>query len=188
MSEFDTLLSIVLGIGLSATAGLRIFVPILFLALASHFGSVDIGADFSWLSSTPAITMLGIAALLEVTAYYVPGLDHLLDSAATPAAVIAGILLSAAVMTDLSPGSKWALAIIAGGGAAALTQVSSVVARAHSGAFTAGLGNPVVATVELLGAIIMSLLSLAAPFIAMAVLLLFCLIAFRLFKSRQRAH
>jgi hypothetical protein len=130
--------------------------------------------------------MLVVAALLEVTAYYVPGLDHLLDSAATPAAVFAGIALSAAVMTDLSPGPKWALAIIAGGGAAALTQISSVIVRAHSGAFTAGFGNPVVATVELISAIVMSLLSLAAPFIAVAVLLLFCLIAFRLFKRRQR--
>jgi hypothetical protein len=188
MSEFDTLLSIVLGIGLAATAGLRVFVPLLFLALANHFGAVNIGADFAWLSSTSAIIMLSVAALLEVTAYYVPGLDHLLDTAATPAAVIAGILLSAAVMTDLSPGPKWALAIIAGGGAAALTQISSVVARAHSGAFTAGLGNPIVATVELIGAIIMSVLSLVAPFIAVAVILLFCLIAFRLFKSRQRAR
>lgn len=181
------LLSIALGIGLAATAGLRVFVPLLAMAIASYAGHLSLGEEFAWLSSTPAIIMLSIAALLEVLAYYVPGLDHLLDSFATPAAVIAGIGLSAAVMTDLPPIAKWALAIIAGGGAAALTQTSTVLARTQSAAFTAGFGNPIVATVELIAAIIMSLLSLAVPFVAVIVLIVFCLIIFRL-VSRGKSH
>jgi hypothetical protein len=119
--------------------------------------------------------------LLEVLAYYVPGLDNLLDSFATPAAVISGIGLSAAVMMDLPPIAKWALAIIAGGGAAALTQTSTVLARTQSAAFTVGLGNPIVATVELMGAI---MLSLAVPFIAVALVLVFCLLVARQIRRK----
>src|SRR5262245_8861110 len=131
MLDQNTVLSIALGIGLAATAGFRVFVPLLVLSLGAHFGAIGIGDEFGWLSSTPAIIMLAVAALLEVLAYYIPGLDHLLDSVATPAAVVAGIGLSAAVITDLPPIAKWAFAIIAGGGAAALTQTSTVLARLH---------------------------------------------------------
>jgi hypothetical protein len=163
---------------------LRVFVPLLAVAIASYAGHLSLGEEFAWLSSTPAIIMLSIAALLEVLAYYVPGLDNLLDSFATPAAVISGIGLSAAVMMDLPPIAKWALAIIAGGGAAALTQTSTVLARTQSAAFTVGLGNPIVATVELMGAIIMSLLSLAVPFIAVALVLVFCLLVARQIRRK----
>jgi len=45
----------------------------------------------------------------------VPGVDNLLDTLATPAALIAGTVVSAAVMTDLPPMVKWTAAIIAGG-------------------------------------------------------------------------
>jgi hypothetical protein len=66
--------------------------------------------------------MLSVAALAEVLAYYAPGVDNLLDSLATPAALIAGTVVSVAVMTDLPPMVKWTAAVIAGGGVAGLTK------------------------------------------------------------------
>ena len=51
--------------------------------------------------------MLGVAALVEVLASYIPGVDNLLDAVATPAAFVAGTIVSAAVMTDLPPMAKW---------------------------------------------------------------------------------
>ncbi|MBL8905733.1 MAG: DUF4126 domain-containing protein, partial [Rhizobiales bacterium] len=55
--------------------------------------------------------------------------------------------------------------------------------RAHSTAFTAGIGNPVIATAELGGALIVSLVALAAPFIALALVVLFCLLAVRFVRK-----
>ena len=74
----------------------------------------------------------GVAAIVEILAYYVPGLDNLLDTLATPAAFVAGTVVSAAVITELPPLVKWAAAIIAGGGIAGLTQSLTTVVRAKS--------------------------------------------------------
>ena len=63
-----------------------------------------------------------VAALAETLAYYIPAVDNLLDALATPAALIAGTIVSAAVMTDVPPMVKWTAAVIAGGGIAGLTQ------------------------------------------------------------------
>jgi hypothetical protein len=60
--------------------------------------------------------MLGVAAVAEILAYYVPGVDNLLDALATPTAFVAGTVVSAAVITDLPPMVKWTAAVIAGGG------------------------------------------------------------------------
>jgi Domain of unknown function (DUF4126) len=59
--------------------------------------------------------MLSAATIAEILAYYIPVVDNLLDSLATPAAFIAGTVVSAAVMTDVPPMVKWAAAVIAGG-------------------------------------------------------------------------
>jgi hypothetical protein len=182
----DLLLPVALGLGLAAASGLRVFVPLLVLGLAARAGYVPVGESFSWVATTPALIMLGLAATFEVLAYYIPGVDNFLDSIATPAAVIAGIAVSAAVMVDLPPMLKWVLAIIAGGGAAAVTQSATTLLRGGSTLTTAGLGNPVIATGELAGAVGLSLLAIAAPLIALAVAILFCIAAYRLARTLAR--
>ncbi len=189
MPDFDFALSIALGLGLAAAAGFRVFLPLLVLSVASHSGHFPLSDGFAWLSTTGALVMLTVAAFAEVLAYYIPGIDNLLDSLATPGAVAAGVALSAAVMVDMPPMTKWTLAIIAGGGAAAATQSATVFLRAHSTALTAGIGNPIIATAELVGALVLSLLSLIAPFVALALLGAFCLFAIhniRNWRSRKR--
>jgi hypothetical protein len=114
MSSFDIGLSIALGIGLAAATGFRVFLPLLVASVAAHTGHLHLGESFSWLDSVPAMTMLGAAALAEVAAYYIPLVDNLLDTIAAPAALIAGTVISAAVMTDLPSLVKWTTAIIAG--------------------------------------------------------------------------
>src|SRR5262249_48953343 len=126
------------------------------------------------------LTMLSVAALAEILAYYVPGVDNLLDSLATPAALVAGTVVSAAVMTDLPPMVKWTAAVIAGGGGAGLTQSVTAMLRAKSTILTGGLGNSVIATAELGGALLFSLLTLAAPLAALALVILFLWLAIRL--------
>ena len=168
----ETILCICLGIGLSAACGFRIFVPLLALSLAAHTGHVHLAAGFQWIASNAALIAFGTATVLEVGAYYIPWVDHALDVIAAPVAVVAGVLVTASLVTDMSPLLKWTLAVIAGGGAAGLVQGGTMLMRGTSSVTTAGFGNPVVATTELAMAAVISILSLLAPiFIAVVVLL-----------------
>jgi len=169
MSGYDLALSIALGIGLAAATGLRVFPPLLVASLAAWSGHLHLNEHFAWLGTLPAVVMLAVAALVEVGAYYIPVVDHLLDTLMAPAAVVAGVVAAAAVMGDMPPLVKWATAIIAGGGAAGLSQGLSMLLRAGSTAATAGVANPAVSTAELGGSVALALLALAAPFIAVAV-------------------
>ena len=161
---------IALGIGLAAATGIRVFLPLLIAGLAAQQGYIPLSENFQWLASTPALLMLGTAAVTETLAYYIPGLDHLLDVIASPAALIAGAVASAAVMTDLPPGVMWPLAIIGGSGIAGLTKGTSALVRAKSGLMTGGLGNPAVSTAETIGATGLSIFAIALPFIALIVI------------------
>jgi hypothetical protein len=186
MSNFDLALSIVLGVGLAAATGFRVFLPLLIVSAAAYSGHLPLGESFAWLATPAALTMLGVAALVEILAYYVPGVDNLLDALATPAAFVAGTVVSAAVMADVPPMVKWTAAVIAGGGVAGLTQGVTAMLRAKSTVFTGGLGNPVIATAELGGALLVSFLALAAPFVALAVVILFLWLAIRFLRQLLR--
>ncbi len=186
MSGMDTAVSIALGIGLAAAVGFRVFVPLLIASIAAYTGHLSVDADFAWLGSPTAMTMLGVAAVVEVLAYYIPAVDNLLDSVTTPLALVAGTVVSAAVITDLPPLIKWSTAIIAGGGVAAITQGVTTLVRAKSTAFTAGLGNPVVSTAEMIAAVVVALLALLAPLIALALVAVFCWFTVRMVRKLLR--
>src|SRR5262245_40208792 len=187
MSSLDLLLSVVLGIVLAAASGFRVFLPMLIASGAAYTGHLSLDQSFAWLGTPFALTMLCVAALVEVVAYYVPGVDNLLDVLATPAAFVAGTVVAAAVMTDLPPMLKWTAAIIAGGGVAGLTQGVTAALRANSTVFTGGIGNLALATAEIGGALLISLLALAAPLAALAVVILFLWVAIRLLRRLLRA-
>ncbi len=182
LSESDLALSVALGIGLAAAAGFRVFLPLLVMSAASLTGHLPVSEGFAWLGTPTALAMLSAAAALEVLAYYIPGVDNLLDALAAPAAIIAGVIASAAVMTDLPHIVKWTTAVIAGGGAAGLIHGANAALRASSTLGTGGLGNPVVATAELAGSLVISLLALAAPLVALALLVIIALVALRLWR------
>jgi hypothetical protein len=187
MSNLDLALSVALGIVLAASTGFRVFLPMLIASGAAYTGYLPLDENFAWLATPLALTMLGVAALVEIVAYYVPGIDNLLDTLAAPAALVAGTVLSAAVMTDVPPMVKWTAAIIAGGGAASLTQIVTTMLRAKSTIFTAGIGNSAVATAELGGAFILPMLALAAPLIALGIVLLLLWMAIRFLKRLRQS-
>ena len=186
MANLDLALSVALGVGLAAATGFRLFLPLLVLSIAAYTGHASLNESFAWLATPAALLMLGTAAIVEIAAFYIPGVDNLLDTVATPGAVVAGTIVSAAVMTDLPPMLKWTAAIIAGGGVAGITQSLTAMLRAKSTVFTGGLGNSVVATAELGGASLISILALAAPLAALALVILFFWLAFRLIRSLAR--
>jgi hypothetical protein len=182
----DLALSVVLGLALAAATGFRVFLPMLIVSGAAYTGHLHLDESFAWLSSPSALIMLSVAALVEVLAYYIPVIDNLLDVVAAPAAFIAGTILSAAVMTDMPPMVKWTAAVIAGGGVAGFTRGLTGGLRAHSTVLTAGLGNPVIATAELGGAVLIPFLALVAPVAAIGLVVLFLLVAIRLIRRRFR--
>lgn len=186
MSNAELGLSIALGVGLAAATGFRLFMPLLVLSIAALTGHVNLSESFAWLGTPTAVLMLGTAAIIEVAAFYIPGVDNLLDTLATPGAVVAGTIASAAVMTDVPPMVKWTAAVIAGGGVAGITQGLTAMLRAKSTVFTGGLGNSAVATAELGGATLISILALAAPVAALVLVVLFFWLAFRLVRSLTR--
>ena len=179
-------LPVALGVGLAAAAGFRVFLPLLLMGLAVKAGYLPVSQDFSWVASTPALLMFAVAAVTEIIAYYVPVLDNLLDGLAGPTAVGAGIAISAAVMSDFPPMMKWTLAIIAGGGAAAATQGATTILRGGSTVLTGGLGNHVLATGEIIGAIVMTVLAMLAPVLAAIAALVFIVIAWRIILRRRK--
>ena len=172
MSFADPAVSLALGGGLAAACGFRIFVPFLVMSIAAQTGHLELAAGWAWIGEWPALLMFAVATLLEIAAFYVPWLDNLLDTVATPAAVIAGIVATAAVVTGMSPLLAWTLAVIAGGGTAGLVQTGAVVLRGLSSATTLGLGNFAVATGEWVGALIAAVLAIALPWLTLIAILL----------------
>jgi hypothetical protein len=154
---------------------------------AAYTGHLPLSENFAWLATLPALILLGVAAAVEILAYYIPGVDNLLDTLATPLAFVAGTIVAAAVMTDLPPMVKWAAAVIAGGGIAGLTQSVTTVVRAKSTVLTGTLGNPAIATAEFGGSLLVSLLALAAPLLTLLAVVLLLWLAVRWLRRISRS-
>lgn len=167
----EELLGVFIGIGLSATCGFRIFVPLLGMSIANHAGALSFAPGFDWIGSWTATIAFGIAMVIEIAAYYIPWLDNILDTIATPAAIVAGTIATASMIGEVEPFLRWSLAIIAGGGVAGLVQGSSVLVRGASTASTGGLANPVVSTGELAASITGTLISIVIPTIAFLIVI-----------------
>lgn len=169
MMTTEILLGICLGVGLAASSGFRVFVPLFAMSLASHFGVLPLADNWLWLGSTTALVILAVASIAESLSYLVPFVDNLLDSIAVPLAGVAGTVAMAASLTDLSPAITWALAIVAGGGAATVIKTTNATGRAVSTATTAGVANPIIALAETGTAVGLSALAIFAPVFAVFV-------------------
>ena len=175
---FSYILSAFIGIGLSAASGFRVFLPMFAVSLSSYMGWIPMNEHFLWLAGLPTLITTGIATIVEILAYYIPYVDHLLDTLSVPLATVAGSVMFASQFTDLGTFPTWALALIAGGGTAAAISSGFAGTRAASTATTGGLGNSVVATTETAGAGIMSVLALAAPIIAAIIAIALVIVVF----------
>lgn len=163
---FSYIISAFIGIGLAAATGFRVFLPLFIVSLASYFDWIPMNEQFEWLSGLPTLITTGIATIVEILAYYIPFIDHLLDTVSIPMATVAGSILFASQFAELGTFPQWAMALIAGGGTAATISSGFAGIRAASTATTGGLGNSMVGTTETAGAGIMSILAMAAPVLA----------------------
>ncbi len=184
----ELILALCIGLGLSAACGFRIFIPLLLMSLAASAGHLELAAGFEWIATPAAVTAFGAATVLEILAYYIPAVDNLLDTLATPAAAVAGTIATAAVVTDMSPFFAWSLAVIMGGGSALTVQSVTSITRLASTGTTAGFGNPIVSTAEAAGSTFLSLLALLVPALAALIVLLLLIFIVRKLIGFVRAR
>ncbi|MCH1511054.1 MAG: DUF4126 domain-containing protein [Candidatus Thalassarchaeaceae archaeon] len=170
MNEFDVIIALSMGLGLAAASGFRVFLPPFLLSIAVRADAVDVNlmdTPFEYFDSNVAVILLGVATVAEFAGYYVPWVDNLLDSIASPAAVVAGSGMTALVLEgNTDPVIQWSLAIIAGGGVTAIVQGATVVTRGISTTLTAGFANPIVSTGENLASVILALIAMVLPILA----------------------
>ncbi len=175
MSEIfnlDTLISLMLAISLSAACGFRVFVPLLVMSAAAVFGHLDLPGNYDWIESDQAVILFAVASVLEIGGYYIPWVDHILDWIATPAAIIAGTIVTASTAPDtMNPLVQWTTALLIGGGAAGVTKSMTNFLRLISTMISGGLTNPVIATIELALAFGLAVLAVTVPVVAALVLI-----------------
>jgi hypothetical protein len=183
----DSALAVIVGIGLAASCGFRVFVPLLVCSVAAKAGYLELADGFQWLGTWAALAAFAIAAIVEVAAYYVPWLDNLLDTIASPAGMVAGVVLFAASVTELDPFLHWSLAVIAGGGAAGIVQGGTVVTRVASTASSGGFANFAVSTFELAAGFLFSVLAIVVPVVGLILLIVVIFAMYFVGRSVVRA-
>ena len=185
----ETILGLCIGIGLSAACGFRVFVPLLVMSVASLMGWFEPMKGFEWLAMPSVCIALAIATFFEIGAYYIPWVDNLLDTIATPAALIAGTLTTMAASTgEMSQFASWAAAIIIGGGTATAVQMSTVAVRGISTATTGGIANPLVSTGEWISALVVSILAFVMPVLLVIVGIILMIIVIRWVRRKRQEN
>ena len=174
----EWVLGVLIGVSLSAACGFRVFVPMLVMSIAVHSGHLEPASGFEWLGSWPALMAFGLATALEIVAYFVPVINNALDVIATPAAAVAGTILTASMAGELSPVLRWVLAAVAGGAVAGGVQLATVSVR--SAATPLG-GTGLVSAVEDGAAVATSVLAVTIPLLAISLI-----VAFGVFLMRMK--
>ena len=179
----ETIISILLGIGLAASVGFRVFLPLFILSLAAYLDFWQLNENWIWLGSMSSLLILGVATIAEILAYYIPFFDNILDTIAVPLAAIAGSAVMLSTVANLSPEITWALAIIAGGGTAAAISSSTSTTRLTSTSTTAGLANPIVSTLETGASLVISIISVILPVLGFILVLLVFYVLYKFYKK-----
>jgi Domain of unknown function (DUF4126) len=159
--------ALLMGVGLSAAAGFRVFLPFLCLSAGSFFHVCPTPESMAWVGTLPALLLFGTAAVAEIGAYYIPWVDNILDTISTPAAAIAGTILTASTLSGhVDPTFQWVAGIMMGGSTAALISGGTAVTRAAASVTTGGIANPILSTTEIGGSLVISILAMLLPILA----------------------
>ena len=179
----ETMISVFLGIGLAASAGFRVFVPLFALSLASYAGLWDLNENWQWMGSLSAVIIMGVATLAEVFGYFIPWFDNLLDSVSIPLAALAGTAVMVSTLTGMDPVITWTLAIIAGGGTATAIKGAAAGTRLTSTVTTGGVANPAVSAIETAAATTISVASVLVPVLAAVLVIVVLAFVFRIYRK-----
>jgi hypothetical protein len=174
------------GIALAATAGLRVFMPFVFVGGMARYAHTPTPDMLDWTATDAGFLLLLIATLLEVLGDKIPAVDHALDVVATFLKPAAGFVLPAALLYDVSPMAAWVLGIAAGAPLALGVHATKAGTRALSSATTLGAGNPVVSIIEDVLAVMILVFTVLAPILAAALVLLLGVLVVRAFRRMRR--
>lgn len=170
----ENVLGLIVGVGLSAACGFRVFVPLMGMSIAALSGHITLGPDFAWIGTKTALLAFSTATTLEIATYYVPWVDNMMDALMTPAALVAGTIVTASMIGEMSPFLKWTTAVIAGGGVSGIVQGGTVALRAGSSGATGGLANPIVSTLEMIGSVALTIIAILLPLICLIAVIWIC--------------
>lgn len=164
------------GLGLSTSAGLNAYLPLVLLGLAQQSGMVQLQGNVpETMTSWPAIMAFTILLLIEMTVDKIPGIDSgndLISTVIRPAAGTALMFATTSGMnTQLDPEMLAVLSLIAGGGAAGSVHATKAVTRPAVTVSTGGLGNAAVSVIEDVISLALALFALVLPFIIIAFML-----------------
>jgi hypothetical protein len=152
--------------GLSASAGLNAYIPLLTIALIARYTDwFKLQAPFDVLTNPWIIILLGVLVLIEYLADSFPAINHLNDAIQTFIRPIAGAIVfaaSAQVLTDVSPVLSLACGLLVAGG---IHTVKAAAVRPAITATTGGTANPIVSAGENLLAAVTSFIAMALPFL-----------------------
>ena len=163
---------VAMGISLAACAGLRAFLPLLVVGIGGRLDWIPLTSHFEWLASTPALVVFSVAVVAEFVGDKVPWFNNLLDVLQTFVKPVAGTILAASVLTELTPLQATILGLITGGSVAGGVHLMKAKTRLVSSATTAGVGNPFLSFIEDIGAFIGSLGAVLLPLLFVALLAL----------------
>jgi hypothetical protein len=169
----DLLLGVFSAFGLSASAGLNAYIPLLVVGVVDHYFPSLLNLNEPWdLIANPYILiLLGILVIIEMLADKVPAVNHINDAIQTfvrPAAGAIAFAASADVITDINPVLALACGLFIAGGVHA---VKSAVVRPAVTAVTAGAGNVPVSIAEDVASTAVSILALVIPLVMGIVLI-----------------
>ncbi|MEC3953898.1 DUF4126 domain-containing protein [Nocardia sp. CDC153] len=184
--EITSAVGAVLGaFGLSGAAGLNAWLPLLVVGIADRIGWIDLGGSYHWLSSIPALLVIGVVFLLDLIGDKIPALDSGLHAIGTLIAPASGAILFTAessISSHLPP----AVTAVLGAVTAGSIHVGRSVARPFVTGTTAGVGNPVVSSAEDGTSLVLTVLALALPILAfLAVLVLLVALTWLAFRARR---
>lgn len=171
---FEAISGLSAAFGLSGSAGLNAYIPLLVVALAARFPMSDplvkLQAPYDLLGSWWAIGLIAVLLVVEIVADKIPAVDTVNDGIQTFIRPAAGAILfagSANVITDIHPILALGAGLLVAGG----VHATKAAARPVVTVSTAGVGNPVVSTLEDIVAVVVSLLAVVLPIIAAIILL-----------------
>jgi uncharacterized membrane protein len=174
--------------GLSASAGLNAYIPLLMVALTARFTNlIELSSPWDALSSWWVIGLLVVLSIIEFFADKVPAVNHINDAIQTFVRPAAGAILfaaSAQIITDINPIFSMALGVFVSGSVHA---VKSIAVRPAITATTGGAGNVPISILEDIVSTFVSFLSLLIPiFIAVLLIVFTAWLIWRVFRRRER--
>jgi Domain of unknown function (DUF4126) len=183
----EALSNIITGFGLSASAGLNAYIPLLIVGLLARFTTlIHLKPPFDALTNGWTIGVLAILVVVEALVDKIPAIDtayNLLQTLARPAAGAILFAASSKVITDIHP----VLALICGLLVAGTVHVAKTAARPVITATTAGVGNPIVSATEDVVSGTVSVVSIVMPLLAVILILIGALLLVRTLFGRETA-